>query len=237
VQTGSEDQFSIFTVKYKYYNTHTHPFNGPLSGTTQVGWYQKGKTNLDFTGARDSEWQWHHLGHMQVSTSLQTTTPAPHYSVFYRPDALPAAKPTASKAAKALKAYITKCKYYKEKTNRFTIENCSKYLKIFTQFLCSFQFFLQCYNFTMETYTHINLQTKKSETCDYHNKCIIQPIVRVPQNPTTKCSIMWSDLLHRSQFYRLLKAATSVVRPTLSLVMFPDNWTVHLHKPNALSVA
>jgi len=23
--------------------------------------YQKGKTNLDFTGARDSEWQWHHL--------------------------------------------------------------------------------------------------------------------------------------------------------------------------------
>ena len=33
---------------------------------------QKGKTNLDFTGARDSEWQWHQLGHMQVCTSLQT---------------------------------------------------------------------------------------------------------------------------------------------------------------------
>ena len=33
---------------------------------------QKGKTNLDFTEARDSEWQWHQLGHMQVSTSLQT---------------------------------------------------------------------------------------------------------------------------------------------------------------------
>jgi len=27
----------------------------------------------------------------------QTTTPAPHHSVFYRPDALPAAQPTASK--------------------------------------------------------------------------------------------------------------------------------------------
>jgi len=40
-------------------HTHTHPFNGPLSGTTQVSWYQKGKTNLDFTEARDSEWQWH----------------------------------------------------------------------------------------------------------------------------------------------------------------------------------
>ena len=34
--------------------------------------YQKGETNLDFTEARDSEWQWHQLGHMQVCTSLQT---------------------------------------------------------------------------------------------------------------------------------------------------------------------
>jgi len=63
-----------------------------------VGWYQKGKTSLDFTEARDSEWQWqcffvtvragtayrkiffykkstgqwHQLGHVQVFTSLQT---------------------------------------------------------------------------------------------------------------------------------------------------------------------
>jgi len=36
---------------------HTHMFNGPLSGTTRVSRYQKGKTSLDFTGARDSEWQ------------------------------------------------------------------------------------------------------------------------------------------------------------------------------------
>jgi len=36
-----------------------------------VSRYQKGKTNLDFTEARDSEWQWHQLGHMQVCTSLQ----------------------------------------------------------------------------------------------------------------------------------------------------------------------
>jgi len=33
--------------------------------------YQKGKTNLDFTEARDSEWQGLQLGHMQVCTSLQ----------------------------------------------------------------------------------------------------------------------------------------------------------------------
>ena len=51
---------------------HTHPFNGPFSGTTRVRRYQKGKTNLDFTEARDSEWQLHQLGHTQVCTSLQT---------------------------------------------------------------------------------------------------------------------------------------------------------------------
>jgi len=33
---------------------------------------QKGKTYLDFTEARDSEWQWHQLGHVQVCTLLQT---------------------------------------------------------------------------------------------------------------------------------------------------------------------
>jgi len=49
-----------------------HAFNGPLSGTTRVSRYQKGKTSLDFTEARDSEWQWHQLGHMQVCSSLQT---------------------------------------------------------------------------------------------------------------------------------------------------------------------
>jgi len=69
-----------------------------------VSRYQKGKTNLDFTEARDSEWQWHQLGHMHVSR--QITTPAPHHSVFYRQDALPAAQPTVSKSLKALKALL-----------------------------------------------------------------------------------------------------------------------------------
>jgi len=54
------------------HNTHTHPFNGPSSGATWVSRYQKGRTSLDFTEARNSEWQWRQLGHMQVSTSLQT---------------------------------------------------------------------------------------------------------------------------------------------------------------------
>jgi len=41
-----------------------------------VSQYQKGKTNLDFTEVRDSEWQWHQLGHMQVCTSLRTDNQA-----------------------------------------------------------------------------------------------------------------------------------------------------------------
>jgi len=78
-------------------DTHTHVWR-PFSGTTLVSWYQNGKTNLDSTEARDSEWQWHQLGHIQVCTSLQTDnhTSTPLLS-FYRPYALPATQPTASK--------------------------------------------------------------------------------------------------------------------------------------------
>ena len=59
----------VTPLAHTHTHTHTHTFNGPLSATTRVGRYQKGKTNLDFTEARDSERQ---LGHMQVCTSLQT---------------------------------------------------------------------------------------------------------------------------------------------------------------------
>jgi len=59
------------SLSHTHTHTHTHPFNGPFSGTTQVSRYQKGKTNLDFTEARVSEWQWLQLGHVQVCTSLQ----------------------------------------------------------------------------------------------------------------------------------------------------------------------
>jgi len=63
--------------------TYIHPLNGPFSGTTQVSRYQKGKTNLDFTGARDSGWQWHQIGRMQVCTLLQTDNhTSTHHSVF-----------------------------------------------------------------------------------------------------------------------------------------------------------
>ena len=87
-------------------NTHTHAaFNGSFSRTTWVSWYQKGKTNLDFTEARDSEWQWHQLDNMQVCISLQTDNHAstPHRSVFLQAGC-PSCHPTDSiKALKVLK--------------------------------------------------------------------------------------------------------------------------------------
>ena len=63
-----------------------------------MSWCQKGKTSLDFTEARDSKWQRHQLGHMQVCTLLQIDNHASTPPLcFYRPDALPATQPTASK--------------------------------------------------------------------------------------------------------------------------------------------
>ena len=46
--------------------------------------YQKVKTNLVFTEARNCEWQWHQLGHMQVCTLRQTNNhaSAPPLSFF-----------------------------------------------------------------------------------------------------------------------------------------------------------
>ena len=83
---------------------HTHPFNGPLSGTTRVSRYQKGKTNLDFTGARDSEWQWHQLGHMQVGTSLQTDNHASTPLLSFLQAGCPSCRPTNS--VKAMKPQL-----------------------------------------------------------------------------------------------------------------------------------
>ena len=119
--------------------TNTHPFNGPLSGTTQVSRYQKGNTNLDFTEARDSEWQWHQLGQMQICTSLQTDNHAStSLLIFYRPDALPATQPTASKHWRQL-VHNTKCKL---ETCKFKVQNWVHYderKRIFTIFNKFFQ--------------------------------------------------------------------------------------------------
>jgi len=84
--------FVIITVIH----THTHPFNGPFSGTTRASRYQKGKPNLDFTETRDSEWQWHQLRHMQVCTSLQTDNHASTPPLKFSTGRMPFCHPTNS---------------------------------------------------------------------------------------------------------------------------------------------
>ena len=93
-----------YTNNMSVNHTHTHPFNGPLSGTTQVSRNQKGKTNLDFTGARDSERQSYQLGHMQVCTSLQTDNHASTSLLVFLQARCPSCRPTNS--VKALKANV-----------------------------------------------------------------------------------------------------------------------------------
>ena len=71
-----------------------------MSGITRVSWYQKGKikTNMDFLDQETvsgSGFIWTIC--KSAPCPRQITTPTPLHSVFYRPDALPAAQPTASK--------------------------------------------------------------------------------------------------------------------------------------------
>jgi len=79
-----------------------------------VSQYQKGKNNMDFTEARDSEcvWQWHQLGHMQVCTSLQTDNHANTSPLSFLQAGCPSCRPTNSvKALKAQKHHHTTHNY------------------------------------------------------------------------------------------------------------------------------
>ena len=76
---------------------------------------QKGKTNLDFTETRDSEWQWHQLGYMQVCTLLQTDNHANTSPVSFLQAGCPSCRPT--KSVKALKARTKSSSSCNIKTN------------------------------------------------------------------------------------------------------------------------
>ena len=96
VLTLLTDKANSAELHITHTHTHAHPFYGPLCRTTRVGRYQKGETNLDFTEARDSEWQWHQLGHMQVCTSLQTDNHAIMPPLSFLQAGCPSCRPTNS---------------------------------------------------------------------------------------------------------------------------------------------
>jgi len=124
---------------------HTHPFNSPLSGTTRVSRYQKVKSiwillKQETVSGGGISW----AVCKYAPRSRQITTPAPHHSVFYRPGALPAAQPTASKhwrpgflmplysnmcvrllttsfrVMQLVTSSLRKCFYYSIQNNKFT---------------------------------------------------------------------------------------------------------------------
>ena len=101
-----------------------HPFNGPLSGTTRLSRYQKGKTNLDFTEAKDSERQWNQLGRMQICTSLQTDNHASTPPLSFLQAGCPSCHPTNS--VKALKRQHW-CNNYNYNNN---YNNCCSYIQL-----------------------------------------------------------------------------------------------------------
>jgi len=98
ISKGSVNETVVLSLElHTHTHTHTDPFNGPFSRTTRVSRYQKGKTNLDFTVHQETVSGISWAICKSAPRSRQITVPAPHHSVFYRPDALPAAQPTASK--------------------------------------------------------------------------------------------------------------------------------------------
>jgi len=88
--------------------THTHTRLTAFSGTNRVSRYQKGKTNRDFTEARNTEWHWHQLGRMQVCTSLQADNHTSTPPLSFLQVGCPSCRPTNS--VKALKAKTLKAK-------------------------------------------------------------------------------------------------------------------------------
>jgi len=73
--------------------TTLRPFNGLFSKTTWVSRYQKGETSLDLSEASDGGV----LGRYGISWTIckqsaprsrHITTPKPHHSILYKPDAL-----------------------------------------------------------------------------------------------------------------------------------------------------
>ena len=76
--------------------------HGPATEKLLVS--ETGKTKLDLTEAKESEWQWHQLDHTQVCTSLQTNNRASTPPLSLLQIGRPSFRPTNS--IKALKALV-----------------------------------------------------------------------------------------------------------------------------------
>jgi len=99
---------------------HTHPFNGPFPGLPRSAGTRKVKPIwilLKQQTVSGSGISWAIC--KSARRSRQITTPTPHHSVFYRPDALPATQPTVSKHSRLL-SQSNKTKFANRKKIQFS---------------------------------------------------------------------------------------------------------------------
>ena len=122
-------------------HTHTHPFNGPFLGLP--GWAGTRKVKpiwilLKQETVSGSGISWAIC--KSASRSRQITMPVPHHSFFYRPDALPAAQPTASKHWRQICISHSSTKWVPGSTETFsgvwTNHNYEKITVTFSPRLC-----------------------------------------------------------------------------------------------------
>jgi len=106
VETGNQ-------VQEWYRPLYTHPFNCPFSGTTRWAgtrkvkpiWILRKQETMSGSGISWAICK-------STSRSRLITMPAPHCSVFYRPDALPAAQPTESKHWRLLQTSVHRVNWH-----------------------------------------------------------------------------------------------------------------------------
>jgi len=110
------------TIRYiRYHTTHTHTrltalcpgYPGELVPERKN---QSGFTEQETVSGSGISW----AIRKSAPRSRQITTPAPHHSVFYRPDALPAAQQTASKHCEGIRYNLIQCDriYHRALKNR-----------------------------------------------------------------------------------------------------------------------
>jgi len=101
LHTQNEVLFPIISPTHTHAHTHTHTHTSLMALWLGLpGWAGTRKVKpiwilLKQETMSGSSISWAIC--KSAPCSRQTTTPAPHHSVFYRSDALPAAKPTSSK--------------------------------------------------------------------------------------------------------------------------------------------
>jgi len=116
----TDPNYDCFNQEHTHTQTHTHPFNGSLSGTTKVSRYQKNKKKSRFySSERQSQYFYWQSGSgiswaicKSAPCSRQITMPAPHHSSFFT-DRMPFLPPNQQcQSTEGRSTVLTKKKFF-----------------------------------------------------------------------------------------------------------------------------